>query len=38
MRKGGRIEKLMERQLQRKISWSGPHFQQGSSWKENVFF
>jgi len=38
MRKGGRIEKLMERQLQRKISWSGPHLQQGSSWKENVFF
>ncbi len=36
-KKGGRIEKLIETQLQRKISWGGPHLKQGLSWKENIF-
>jgi len=36
-RKGGKIEKLMEKELQRRISWSGSQIKEGLSWKENIF-
>jgi nitrate reductase gamma subunit len=35
-KRGGEIEGLLERELERKVDWAAPHVKRGVSWKENA--